>query len=238
MKKKLVKKAVRPGHKVRTVASSTTVYRRGSKQPKTQTNFIKSLTARIQEEFNSNQSYVNLVLGLLIVLVAGILVFNYFKKSQPTLGPATQVVPTTSQSQTPPSTDVSPEQLPGTYTVKENDTLYDIAQNYYKDGFKYNLLVKTNNLTDENLITVGQVLQIPKVEETAVAQLGTGGATNQTIWGEKITSDTYTVLEDDWLSKIAGRAYGDIYAFDKIAKANNISNPDLIEPGQVLKIPR
>jgi len=53
-----------------------------------------------------------------------------------------------------------------------------------------------------------------------------------------ITGDTYTVIEGDWLSTIAGRAYGDIYAFDKIAQANNIRNPDILEPGMVLKIPR
>jgi nucleoid-associated protein YgaU len=40
------------------------------------------------------------------------------------------------------------------------------------------------------------------------------------------------------LSKIAGRAYGDVYQFDKIAKANNITDPNNIEVGTVLKIPR
>ena len=59
-----------------------------------------------------------------------------------------------------------------------------------------------------------------------------------TQWGPKIEGNTYTVQEDDWLSKIAGRAYGDIFTFDKIAAANNLSNPDLIEPGMVLTIPR
>jgi nucleoid-associated protein YgaU len=68
--------------------------------------------------------------------------------------------------------------------------------------------------------------------------LGTGGATNQTIWGESITTDTYTVQSGDWLSTIAGRAYGDIYQYQKIAQANNLQNPDLIEPGTVIKIPR
>jgi len=61
---------------------------------------------------------------------------------------------------------------------------------------------------------------------------------NQTTWGAEIKEDTYTVQSDDWLSKIAGRAYGDMTKFDAIAKANNISNPDTIEVGTVLKIPR
>ena len=74
------------------------------------------------------------------------------------------------------------------------------------------------------------------VSEDAATQ-GTGGG-DTTVWGPKITGDTYTVVEGDWLSTISARAYGDVMAYNKIAVANNIPNPDLIEPGQVLKLPR
>ncbi|MFH1536107.1 MAG: LysM domain-containing protein, partial [Patescibacteria group bacterium] len=137
--------------------------------------------------------------------------------------------------QTEAGQDVSPESLPGKYTVKEGDTLFTIADKYYQDGYQYTELAKANNLTNENLIEAGQVLEIPKLD-IETQSLATGGG-NTTIWGPKIEGNTYTVVEGDWLSKIAGRAYGDIMAFDKIAKANNIQNPDLIEPGMVLTIP-
>ncbi len=181
---------------------------------------------KINEETQSKQSKLSMVLGALIILVAGVLVFNYFNKSKQDLGPAQQ---TTKEEQI----DASPENLPGNYIVKEGNTLFTIAEKYYQDGYKYNELVKANNLSDENSIEVGQVLQIPKLgEEPAV------GGGNTTIWGPKIDGDTYTVAEGDWLSTIAARSYGDIMAYTKLAEANNISNPDLIEPGQVLKIPR
>ena len=50
---------------------------------------------------------------------------------------------------------------------------------------------------------------------------------------------TYTVVSGDSLSKIAKREYGDAQQWRKIYDANRdqISNPDLIHPGQVLKIP-
>lgn len=197
-----------------------------------------SFLDRIQKELKLNQSYLNLILGLLIVLVAGILILNYFKKNQADLGPSQQT-----QDSQETAKDVAPEDLPGKYTVKDDDTLFTIAQTYYNDGYKYTQLVTANKLIDENVIEVGQVLEIPKPDtqsnqEIAVSDVGIGGATNQTIWGEKIEGDTYTVVEGDWLSKVAGRAYGDVMAFDKIASANNIQNPDLIEPGTVLKIPR
>ncbi len=50
---------------------------------------------------------------------------------------------------------------------------------------------------------------------------------------------TYTVVSGDSLSKIAKREYGDAQKWRAIFEANRdqISNPDLIHPGQVLKIP-
>lgn len=195
---------------------------------------------KLESEIQSNQSKISLVLGALIVLVIGILVFNYFNRNEADLGPAQQ----TQQEEQ----DVSKENLPGKYTVKEDDTLFTIAEKYYADGYQYSEIAKANNLTNPDQIEKGQVLQIPKLELQAEAQptpsaspkeetLGTGGG-DTTIWGPKIEGNTYTVVEGDWLSTIAARAYGDIFAYDRIAKANNISNPDLIEPGMVLNLPR
>lgn len=186
----------------------------------------ESYWEKISEQTQSNQSKLSLVLGALIILVAGVLVFNYFNKQKQDLGPAQQ---TTTQQE-----DVSPENLPGTYKVKEEDTLFLIAEKYYKDGYKYDLLAKENNLPDVNSLEVGQTLTIPKLPQEP---LGTGGG-DTTIWGPNITGESYTVAEGDWLSTIAARAYGDIMAYPKLAAANDIQNPDLIFPGQTLKIPR
>ena len=50
---------------------------------------------------------------------------------------------------------------------------------------------------------------------------------------------TYTVVSGDNLSKIAKHFYGHANEWHRIFDANRdqISNPDLIKPGQVLKIP-
>lgn len=214
-----------------------------------------SYLERVNTEIQTNQSKLSMVLGGLIVLVVGILIFNYFNKDNGNLGPA-------QQNQQEQKADVAPENLPGKYTVKEGDTLFLIAESYYKDGEKFTEIAKANNLTDVNAITAGQVLEIPKLADaptiaeasaspgpslmpspTAAPQAqvdagtGTGGG-DTTVWGAKITGDTYTVVEGDWLSTISARAYGDPMAYQKIAAANNISNPDLIYPGQTLKLPR
>lgn len=50
---------------------------------------------------------------------------------------------------------------------------------------------------------------------------------------------TYTVAKGDTLSHIAKQFYGDANKWRKIFEANRdvIKNPDLIHPGEVLKIP-
>ena len=222
---------------------------------------------KIEAEVQANQSKFNLILGGLIILVVGLLVYNYFSKDKPSLGPAQQT-----ENQT--STDVSPDNLPGKYTVKEGDTLFVIAEKYYKDGSKYSELVKANKLSSADDIKAGQVLDIPKLGDqvmiasnspeaspaetpsitpspseapasptatTAPQQTDqtTGTQMNTNDWGTPITTNTYTVKEGDWLSTIAARAYnGDILAYKKIASANNISNPDYIQAGMVITIPR
>ena len=52
-------------------------------------------------------------------------------------------------------------------------------------------------------------------------------------------TETYTVVAGDSLSKIAKRYYGDASQWPRIHEANRdqITNPDLIHPGQRLKIP-
>jgi len=47
----------------------------------------------------------------------------------------------------------------------------------------------------------------------------------------------YAVQAGDTLGRIADRFYGDSLAWNRIAAANNITNPDLIYPGQMFNIP-
>ena len=213
---------------------------------------IDSFVDRIEQEVNNNQSKLNLILGALIVLVLGVLVFNYFDKNK-----AIDTASQNTQNQEQQG-DASPENLPGKYTIKEGDTLFSIADKYYKDGYKYPELVTANKLANPDAIEVGQIIDIPKLEISTTSSITpmADATTSPTIsttmtptpevlkpssnaeWGPKIDGDKYTVQAGDWLSKIAGRAYGDVMQYEKIAKANNITNPDVIEVGTVLTIPR
>jgi nucleoid-associated protein YgaU len=50
-------------------------------------------------------------------------------------------------------------------------------------------------------------------------------------------AQSYTVASGDTLSKIAKQFYGDAGAYQKIADANSIDDPNMIQVGQVLTIP-
>ena len=65
--------------------------------------------------------------------------------------------------------------------------------------------------------------------------LGPTGASGSTTQDE-----TYVVVSGDSLSKIAKHHYGDMNEWRRIYEANRdqIKNPDLIYPGQKLRIPR
>ena len=98
-----------------------------------------------------------------------------------------------------------------TYTVKSGDTLSGIASKY---GTTYQELARINNIANPNLIYPGQVLKISCSEQSQAVQ-------------------TYTVKSGDTLSGIANK-YGTTY--QELAKKNGISNPNLIYPGQIIKI--
>ena len=65
------------------------------------------------------------------------------------------------------------------------------------------------------------------------------GGSSQLTSKDEHTLQSYTVVKGDSLSKIAKRVYGKASLWPKIYEANrdNIKDPDLIYPGQVLRLP-
>ena len=97
-----------------------------------------------------------------------------------------------------------------TYVVQRGDSLYSIASKY---NTTVDALKEANNL-ESNILSVGQSLKIPTVEETE-------------------GSITYTVQKGDSLYSIAREFNTTV---DEIKSLNNLEN-NLLSIGQVLKIP-
>ena len=103
---------------------------------------------------------------------------------------------------------------PGVYIVAPGDTVCGIAKRY---GVKCSALLATNELTSGSVLSVGRKLVIPG----ALAETRGGG--------------TYTVRKGDSACGVASR-YG--VSCDTLLAANELSQQDLIYPGQALRIPR
>ncbi|MCL4382984.1 MAG: LysM peptidoglycan-binding domain-containing protein [Patescibacteria group bacterium] len=178
--------------------------------------FLKSLKL--------SESYVSMALGLLVVIVIGILLFNFFSGGRKNGSQAGQ-----SQTEEKKEAQVA---LPATYTVAEGDTLWSISEKFFKSGYNWSDIAKENQLSNPDYLEAGQQLKIPKVEPILPLTGITEAAT------PSITGGSYTVVTGDDLWDIAVRAYGDGYQWSKIAQANNLVNPNLIHAGNVLTLPR
>jgi len=178
-----------------------------------------------------NESTISMILGALVVVVVGVLIFNYFKG----VGKGKVTTPTPTPGEVKLIEEegkLVPEGLPTTYKVQKGDHLWKIAEKFYGSGYNWVDIAKENKIKNSNLLFVDQELTIPK---TAVKQPAAKVTQN---FGPAITGDSYTIVKGDSLWKIAVRAYGDGYQWVKIASENNLKSPNLIYPGNVLKLPR
>ena len=102
-----------------------------------------------------------------------------------------------------------------TYVVRDGDTLTSIARRF---NTTVNEIAKLNNISDKNLIYIGQVL---KIETSASSS------------SEESFLGSYIVKSGDTLSSIASRFNTTV---NELVRLNNIPNPNLIYVGEVLRI--
>ncbi len=110
------------------------------------------------------------------------------------------------ESESKPDTERTTE-----YVVKSGDTLTKIALEY---DTTVERLVEENSISNPNLIFPGQVLRITNVDNP-------------------VRTIEYTVKRGDTLSRIA-REYNT--RVQELVEENNISNPNLIFPGEIIQI--
>jgi LysM repeat protein len=163
------------------------------------------------------------------------------------LGPVTQMpIPVSTSSGEPTATPsglitptaFSPVDTAGncTHTVQSGDTLYRIALKYEVTVAQ---LREANPQVTGDIIQPGDVLTVPGCKPTSGGNTGTNVTQATSTIAIPATllpsgSQTYVVQRGDTLYTI-GLKFG--VTADAIQKANNISNPNRINPGQELIIP-
>ncbi len=208
---------------------------------------------KVIRKLEVNESTISTIMGSLVLVVVGMLMFNYFKSSNG-LGMAN---PSESVNENAGTIgDISATQV-SKYTVTEGDTLWKIAEKEYNNGYAWVEIAKANNLSNPNVIEKGSELDIPNLDydekylakDTVEGEVAGASVTSEepAITESEIEenqvsqsqSNSYTVQKGDYLWNIAESVYGDGYAWTRIWTANKdkIANPNILVSGTVLAIP-
>jgi len=193
-------------------------------------NYKRGSKTNLPEEIESSNSYKSLFLGFLTVIFVaiGLVAITKILPQQPKTKSIESGIKTVAKIE---KTNEQ-KSLDTIYTVKSGDTLWSIAERFYGSGYKWTEIAKENQLENPDYITPNQTLNISGITK----QTKTQGQSVSPL--EKIDEGLYTVKKGDYLWNIAVRAYGDGFRWVDIARANQLVNPDLIHPGNKLKIPR
>lgn len=174
----------------------------------------------LKERLNLRENYVSMGLGLLVVLVVGTIIFNAV-----TGGKKEGIVSETGEAvETEEASPAIKTDLPAKYTVAEGEDLWSVAEKFYGSGYNWVDIVEANKITNPDRVEAGTELTIPAVTPIPTP---TG-----------VQAEVYTVRAGETLFDIAVKVYGDGFAWARIARANNLRNPNRIEAGQKLVIPR
>ena len=177
--------------------------------------------------FKSTEEIVSMFLGLIIVVVVGGLIFNYFQKNKGNINiPGSSDISLSDKGDLPKNEG---ETKSGSYEVATGDSLWKIAEKKYNNGYAWTEIAKANNIKNPSAIEAGQKIVLPELKVSDKVE-------SDKIW----TGDEYKVVRGDSLWKIAVRAYGDGYQWTKIWEKNKskIPNPNGLEIGMTVSIPK
>lgn len=191
----------------------------------------------LQKYLSANERNIKIILGAVVVYLFLFLAYQAVKQVK--INPAAPSTPEFKNELTPATSTAA---LPTVHIVKTGETLWSISEKYYNSGYNWTDIAKANNIASPDLIFGGTKLTIPTTNPTTNPinnpPSPSANMLQSSPASQKITGDTYTVVSGDTLWDIALRAYGDPYRWPQIAKANNLSNSDLIHRGNLLQIPR
>ncbi len=171
----------------------------------------------------TSEELISMIMGLIIVVVIAFLIVNLIERTKGDINIPGLLNIKQSEEETEEQVDLSEN---GIYEVKAGDNLWGIALEEYGDGFMWTKIAEENNLKTPGILLVGQKIKLPKLEVEKEEVI--------------VDSGQYTVAKGDSLWKISVEVYGDGYAWPKVWEANKdqIANPNLIEIGMVLKMPK
>lgn len=204
----------------------------------------------ILKAFKMNEDRFSTLLGVIVVFLVGMMMFNYFKSANLNIWKGNVSEDGASTTMGGENADSATKDV-NTYKVVKGDDLWHIAERHYKSGYNYVDIIKENKLPANGRIEPGMELKLPKIEakkmtvkepvavkqaEKKVEVTPTPARTAGTI-----DLDTYTTQKGDSLWTISVRAYGDGFKWTKIYWENKAvigKNPNMLFSGVKLNLPK
>ena len=180
----------------------------------------------------SSEELVSMLLGLAIMVVVVVLIFNFVQRKKGTVE-----IPGTNDVVLSENAIKEKQDKENSYTVQKGDNLWKIAVKRYNDGYAWTKIAKENNLKNPGMLYTGQELKMPVIEQKTETKISTN--TNTSVNTIDQGAD-YKVARGDSLWKIAVKAYGDGYKWTTIYQENKaiIPHANGLEIGMTIKIPK
>lgn len=167
------------------------------------------------------QSWANLVIGAIVVVILGLLVANMItNKNNGTIDGGAKIDLTQEGQEKNQSEE---------YKIQANDSLSAISEKFYGDQSFWPILARVNKIDNVNIIFTDSNLEIPQKEKASEIK-------------DQMGTTSYKVVQGDTLFSIAQKMYDDGSQWPLIARANNLGrlpngNP-LVFAESTIKIPR
>ena len=172
----------------------------------------------LKERLNLKENYVSMGLGLLVVILIGVAIFNSVIGRN---GEIDKDATTNGSDATDSAAMIA--NLPEKYTLVEGEDLWSASVKLYGSGYNWVDLVEANKIVNPDKVEVGMELVVPKITPRPAPE---GPAVQ-----------VYTVSKGETLFMVAEKMYGNGEKWMVIARANNLRNANRIEVGQQLIIP-
>lgn len=160
-----------------------------------------------------NEDNVSMGLGVVVVLIIGVLLINYFRSVNK---PASKGETSSTKTEIQVTLEAKIAAEGGEYEIAVGDSLWNIADKAYSNGYRWTKIYEANKQvigSNPSLLNAGTKITLPKM---AVKE--------------------YTVVAGDNLWDVAVAQCQNGYVWPMIAADNKLANPRLIVPGQVLKV--
>lgn len=223
------------GNKRRTTKKeASSVSRKTTRTPRrVTTTFDHSKSNVLNDFFRLGESYTSLVLGIIVVIAVAALLVSFTKSRVGEQKKPVTDISSTSTVRLPTQADSQGVSLSPTLVVENIPTRVPAESGAGTETPQPTATTVPTKAPQATATTQPTATTVPTKAAAPTAVKATSTPQPQ----QNITGKTYVVKPGDDLWNIAVTVYGDGYQWTNVARANNLTDPNLIAAGTTLRLP-